>query len=305
MPSSGGADCNGGGGGGVDQEDPANVLGNSAVARSQTNNEFCWCSDLATGARVLAIISIVIRCILLTMYCLSDETQSGFNYWVEEWRGNFTSLDLGVCVLFLLAVMADLSLAKWAKSQSKFSTLVAVLCWLLVNVIAVIFQCVMLFSLLFGGSYKTGWNSDEYQVMLAVLAIALAYNIYCGLVFAHWRKNICEDLHHVNRPFQALSWLTNSTDHHRRDGESSFTDDGVPAASAPPPPPSPPPTYDEATKMAAASRASTAGTANAGAVPEEAVKINIYSDDPEAKGAEPPDYNDVIKGRNNSSSSSS
>ena len=31
------------------------------------NNEFCFCTNLATGTRVLAIVSLVIRCILLTM----------------------------------------------------------------------------------------------------------------------------------------------------------------------------------------------------------------------------------------------
>ena len=75
-------------------------------------------------------------------YCLSEESQSGFNYYNDQWRGHFTSLDLAVIILFFFAALADLSLAKWSNSRSKLTTLVAVLCWLLVNVIAILFQAV-------------------------------------------------------------------------------------------------------------------------------------------------------------------
>jgi len=267
------------------------------------NNEFCWCTNLATGTRVLSIVSVLIRCILFTMYCLSEESQSGFNYYHDEWRGTFSSLDLAVIILFFFAVMADISLAKWSTSRSKLTTLVAVLCWLLVNVIAILFQAVILFGLLFGGSRNVDLTVAEYQVMLSVLGICLAFNLYCALVIAHWRKNICEEMQIANTPFQALAWLS-PTEHQRRDGGSPFgMSDDPPSA---PPPASPPPTYAEATKMPAASSSS------------ETVKINMYTDDPDgaagtaaaasskrtsaAQRADdhdqlPPDYEDVVSGQ--------
>ena len=51
-------------------------------------------------------------------------------------------MDFGVGIVFVLVAIADFALAKWAKSRSNFVTLVAVLCWLLVNVVAVIFKSV-------------------------------------------------------------------------------------------------------------------------------------------------------------------
>jgi len=261
------------------------------------NNEFCFCTNLATGTRVLAIVSLVIRCILLTMYCLSEESQSGFNYYNDQWRGHFTSLDLAVIILFFFAALADLSLAKWSNSRSKLTTLVAVLCWLLVNVIAILFQAVILFGLLFGGSRRTDLTDTEFQVTLTVLGIFLAFNIYCAIVIAHWRKNICEEMQIANTPFQALAWLS-PTDHQRRGG-SPFGISELPSEPSAPPPASPPPTYDEATKMPVAKSAET-------------VKINIYTDNPDAGSAtksgrrrqqqqeeeeqQPPDYADVVKG---------
>ena len=74
---------------------------------------------------------------------------------------------------------------------------------------------VILFGLLFGGSRRTDLTDTEFQVTLTVLGIFLAFNIYCAIVIAHWRKNICEEMQIANTPFQALAWLS-PTDHQRR-----------------------------------------------------------------------------------------
>ena len=73
---------------------------------------------------------------------MSEDSQSGFNYYNAEWGGKFTSLDLACIIIYFFAVLADLSLAKWSRCRSKLTTLVAILCWLLVNVIAILFQAV-------------------------------------------------------------------------------------------------------------------------------------------------------------------
>ena len=107
---------------------------------------------------------------------------------------------------------------------------------------------------------------------MAVLGIALAYNIFCVLVVAQFRKNVCEQMQGGNR------FMANQ---HYQPSPSAIED---PTPSAPQPPSSPPPTYDEATNQA----------------PSETVKINIYSDDPDSAKCEaaaelPPDYSDAIK----------
>jgi len=268
------------------------------------NNEFCWCTNLSTGIRVLALVNVIIRCVLLTMYCLSEDSQSGFNYYNAEWGGKFTSLDLACIIIYFFAVLADLSLAKWSRCRSKLTTLVAILCWLLVNVIAILFQAVILFGLLFGGSRSVDLTAAQYQVMLSVLGLCLAYNLYCALVIAHWRRNICEELQLANTPFWSL---VSPTDHQRRGGGSPFGQVSTepPVASAPPPA-TPPPTYDEATKMP---RQTSSSGATGG---PENVKINIYTDEVECGGSEarrleeeqqpPPEYRDVVKGSPTSTS---
>ena len=81
---------------------------------------------------------------------------------------------------------------------------------------SVYFQ-VILFGLLFGGSRSVDLTAAQYQVMLSVLGLCLAYNLYCALVIAHWRRNICEELQLANTPFWSL---VSPTDHHRRGGKT-------------------------------------------------------------------------------------
>ena len=81
---------------------------------------------------------------------------------------------------------------------------------------SVYFQ-VILFGLLFGGSRSVDLTAAQYQVMLSVLGLCLAYNLYCALVIAHWRRNICEELQLANTPFWSL---VSPTDHQRRGGKT-------------------------------------------------------------------------------------